>query len=142
MPGHYSSIVNLDEIVLSDYQRKVFQITQQLLQSTPDSVSGETVISDTYVIKKQILTMITDPNATSDGNHADDASRLVNMVLDIEEVAPTPTPVRRGSPRSNRRITTGSPIGSTTTSSIIRGAGSALAGADQTARQSQMSSRG
>tara|TARA_R110002153_G_scaffold203848_1_gene356752 strand:+ start:3262 stop:3684 length:423 start_codon:yes stop_codon:yes gene_type:complete len=140
MPGHYSSIVNLDEIVLSDYQRKVFQITQQLLQSTPDSVSGETVISDTYVIQKQILTMITESD--SEGNASDDASRLVNMVLDIEEVAPTPTPVRRGSPRSNRRITTGSPIGSTTTSSIIRGAGSALAGADQTARQSQMSSRG
>jgi len=34
--------------------------------------------------------MITDPNAASDGNPADDASRLVNMVLDIVEVEIAP----------------------------------------------------
>ena len=140
MPGHYNSVVNLEEVVLNDYQTKVFEISMGLLQTTRESGTGETVLADTYVIQKQILTMITESD--SEGNASDDASRLVNMVLDIEEVAPTPTPVRRGSPRSNRRITTGSPIGSTTTSSIIRGAGSALAGADQTAGQSQMSSRG
>ena len=35
--------------------------------------------------------MITDSNAVADGNPADDASRLVNMVLDIEEVEIAPT---------------------------------------------------
>ena len=56
------------------------------------------------------------------GNASDDASRLVNMVLDIEEVAPTPKPVRKGSPRSNRGKT-GSPTGTASVASIIRGAG-------------------
>ena len=86
MPGHYSTIVNLDEVVLSNYQQRVFRQAQRLLTERADSGTGETILSDTYVIQKELLTMITDPNATSDGNHADDASRLVNMVLDIEEV--------------------------------------------------------
>ena len=130
MPGHYSTIVNLDEVVLSDYQQTVFRQAQRLLTERADSGTGETILPDAYVIQKELLTMITDPNAASDGNPADDASRLVNMVLDIEVVEMSPvviaTPVRSGSPRSNRRITNGSPIGSTAASNIIRGAGSFL----------------
>ena len=86
MPGHYSSIVNLDEVVLSDYQQTVFRQAQRLLTERADSGTGETILPDAYVIQKELLTMITDPNAASDGNPADDASRLVNMVLDIVEV--------------------------------------------------------
>jgi len=86
MPGHYSTIVNLDEVVLSDYQQTVFRQAQRLLTERADSGTGETILPDAYVIQKELLTMITDPNAASDGNPADDASRLVNMVLDIEEV--------------------------------------------------------
>jgi len=86
MPGHYSTIVNLDEVVLSDYQQTVFRQAQRLLTEREDSATGETILPDTYVIQKELLTMITDPNAASDGTPADDASRLVNMVLDIEEL--------------------------------------------------------
>ena len=86
MPGHYSTIVNLDEVVLSDYQQTVFRQAQRLLTERADSGTGETILPDAYVIQKELLTMITDPNAADDGNPADDASRLVNMVLDIEEV--------------------------------------------------------
>ena len=92
MPGHYSSIVNLDEVVLSDYQQRVFRQAQRLLTERADSGTGETILPDAYVIQKELLTMITDPNAAADGNPADDASRLVNMVLDIEEVE-TVTPL-------------------------------------------------
>ena len=90
MPGHYSSIVNLDEVVLSDYQQRVFRQAQRLLTERADSGTGETILPDAYVIQKELLTMITDPNAAADGNPADDASRLVNMVLDIEEVEIAP----------------------------------------------------
>ena len=86
MPGHYSTIVNLDEVVLSDYQQTVFREAQRLLTERADSGTGETILPDAYVIQKELLTMITDPDAASDGTPADDASRLVNMVLDIEEV--------------------------------------------------------
>ena len=86
MPGHYSTIVNLDEVVLSDYQQTVFRQAQRLLTERADSGTGETILPDAYVIQKELLTMITDPDAASDGTPADDASRLVNMVLDIEEV--------------------------------------------------------
>ena len=91
MPGHYSTIVNLDEVVLTNYQQRVFRQAQRLLTERPDSGTGETILPDAYVIQKELLTMITDPNAASDGNPADDASRLVNMVLDIEEVEIAPT---------------------------------------------------
>ena len=98
MPGHYNTIVNLDEVVLTNYQQRVFRQAQRLLTERADSGTGETILPDAYVIQKELLTMITDPNATSDGNVRDDASRLVNMVLDIEEVeivtppsAPTPS---------------------------------------------------
>jgi len=86
MPGHYNTIVNLDEVVLTNYQQRVFRQAQRLLTERADSGTGETILPDAYVIQKELLTMITDPNAASDGNPADDASRLVNMVLDIEEV--------------------------------------------------------
>lgn len=91
MPGHYSTIVNLDEVVLSDYQQTVFRQAQRLLTERADSGTGETILPDAYVIQKELLTMITDSNAVADGNPADDASRLVNMVLDIEEVEIAPT---------------------------------------------------
>ena len=91
MPGHYSTIVNLDEVVLTNYQQRVFRQAQRLLTERADSGTGETILPDAYVIQKELLTMITDPNAASDGNPADDASRLVNMVLDIEEVEIAPT---------------------------------------------------
>lgn len=86
MPGHYSTIVNLDEVVLTNYQQRVFRQAQRLLTERADSGTGETILPDAYVIQKELLTMITDSNAVADGNPADDASRLVNMVLDIEEV--------------------------------------------------------
>ncbi len=86
MSGHYNTIVNLDEIVLTNYQQRVFRQAQRLLTERADSGTGETILPDAYAIQKELLTMITDPNAASDGTPADDASRLVNMVLDIEEV--------------------------------------------------------
>jgi hypothetical protein len=92
MPGHYSTIVNLDEVVLTNYQQRVFRQAQRLLTERADSGTGETILPDAYVIQKELLTMITDPTATSDGTPAADASRLVNMVLDIEEVEILPTP--------------------------------------------------
>ena len=90
MPGHYSTIVNLDEVVLTNYQQRVFRQAQRLLTERPDSGTGETILPDAYVIQKELLTMITDSNAVADGNPADDASRLVNMVLDIVEVEIAP----------------------------------------------------
>ena len=125
MPGHYNSVVNLEEVVLNDYQTKVFEISMGLLQTTRESGTGETVLADTYVIQKEILNMISE--GAEGGNASDDAGRLVNMVLDIEVVAPTPKPVRKGSPRSNRGKT-GSPTGTASdaaasVASIIRGAG-------------------
>tara|TARA_B110000285_G_scaffold24136_1_gene23242 strand:- start:1019 stop:1426 length:408 start_codon:yes stop_codon:yes gene_type:complete len=131
MPGHYNSVVNLEEVVLNDYQTKVFEISMGLLQTTRESGTGETVLADTYVIQKEILNMISE--GAEDGNASDDAGRLVNMVLDIEVVAPTPKPIRerKGSPRSNRG-NTGSPTGTASVASIIRGAGvtAPMTGAD------------
>ena len=95
MPGHYNTIVNLDEVVLTNYQQRVFRQAQRLLTERADSGTGETILPDAYVIQKELLTMITDTGRDSEGNAGDDASRLVNMVLDIEEVeiiTPPPAP--------------------------------------------------
>ena len=106
MPGHYSTIVNLDEVVLSNYQQRVFRRAQRLLTERAASGTGETILPDAYVIQKELLTMITDPNATSDGNANDDASRLVNIVLDIEEVEILPPPTPPTPPTPTTPVTT------------------------------------
>lgn len=96
MPGHYSTIVNLDEVVLSDYQQRVFREAQRLLAETSDSGTGETILPDTYVIQKELLTTITSNPVDSredERNFKDDASRLVNRLLDIEEVEIVTPPV-------------------------------------------------
>ena len=120
MPGHYRDIVNLDEVSLTKYQQRVFNTAQRLLTERADSATGETILPDAYVIQKELLTMITDPDAKSEGNFRDDASRLVNTVLDIEEVeipipppAPTPPPQPPVTATPFRQPLPESPVGGT-----------------------------